>query len=54
MYPFLKPGDRLIVSRVSQKSLQIGDIVLAPDLNKKVRGSSSGKDAFTGQRYIKR
>ncbi len=35
MYPFLKPGDRLIVSRVSPKSLQIGDIVLAPDLKKK-------------------
>jgi hypothetical protein len=35
MYPFLRPGDRLIVSRVSPKSLQIGDIVLVPDLEKK-------------------
>jgi hypothetical protein len=35
MYPFLKPGDRLIARRVSPKSLEIGDIVLVPDLKKK-------------------
>ena len=35
MYPFLKPGDRLIVSKVSPKSLQVGDIVLVSDLQKR-------------------
>jgi hypothetical protein len=35
MYPFLKPGDRLIVSKVSPKSLEVGDIVLVSDLQKK-------------------
>jgi hypothetical protein len=35
MYPFLKPGDRLIVSKVPQKSLQVGDIVLVSDPQKK-------------------
>lgn len=29
MYPFLKPGDRIIVNRVSPKSFQVGDIALA-------------------------
>ncbi len=33
MYPFLKPGDRLIVSKVPMKSLQIGDVVIVPDLS---------------------
>jgi hypothetical protein len=35
MYPFLKPGDLLVVREISSNSLRVGDIVLAPDAKKK-------------------
>jgi hypothetical protein len=35
MYPFLKPGDLLLVRETSSNSLRVGDIVLAPDAKKK-------------------
>ena len=43
MYPFLKPGDRIVVKIAQQNSLQIGDIIVAP----------SGKDRFLVHRLIK-
>ncbi|MDB9823271.1 nucleotidyltransferase family protein [Deltaproteobacteria bacterium] len=30
MHPFLKPGDQIVVNRVSPESLQVGDIVVVP------------------------
>jgi len=30
MYPFLRPGDKIVVRRVSPHFLEIGDIVMVP------------------------
>jgi signal peptidase I len=30
MYPFLKPGDRVVIKRAAQDSLQVGDIIVTP------------------------
>ena len=30
MYPFLKPGDRVIAKRVSPNYLKVGDVAVAP------------------------
>ena len=31
MYPFLKPGDRVIAEKVSPASLQVGDVAIFPN-----------------------
>jgi hypothetical protein len=59
MYPFLKPGDLLVVREISSNSLRIGDIVLASDAKKRymvhrlVKILSPNKGVLKGDSMLK-